>query len=63
VRKSFFTVAKTGRADDPVIKTLNLPCGTQAKIMRRDVYERALLAANEKLREIRGKDLNTPNQD
>ena len=48
---TFFTVAKNSRPDDPAMKTVTMPSGTQAKIMRRDVYERALQAANNKLKE------------
>jgi len=51
VRKIFFTVAKTRRPNDPVIKTVTMPSGTKAKIIRRDAYERALLAANNKLKQ------------
>lgn len=53
MRKTFFTVAKASRPDDPVMKTLSVSGGTQAKIIRRNVYEKALLAANNKFKEGR----------
>lgn len=55
MRKIFHTISGKGSGQVDPVRTLTLPNGEQIRILRRDIFERALEKANAVLREkVRG---------